>query len=189
MIGMINFSHSDPLYLAVEDKSHVIRDTPANIFTMLENGKLDAGMISLVTYLENREKFKLLKTANIHSLRTTMSTILVSRGTDLYNGMQIAVTSHTRTTEFYLKCVLDGMKLDYELIHTDKTEASDLLELADSALVIGDEAMSVYATRLKVIMDIGFEFSRLYSLSPVYAVTVSAGGARKEVIDVLDNAV
>lgn len=189
MIGIINFTHSDPLFLAVDDKSKVIRDSPSNIFRMLEEGKLTMGMISLVTYLKNRDKYRLLKSANIHSLRATMSTLLVSKGKELCDGMKIAVTSHTKTTKFYLQAVLDGMKIKYELIHTDKTGVDDLLKIADYALVIGDEALSVYGTNLRIVMDIGYEFSRIYSLSPVYAVTVSSGSHDESEAGLLDRAV
>jgi predicted solute-binding protein len=118
-----------------------------------------------------------------------MSTILVSRANKIRDGMKIAVTAHTKTTEFYLSSVLQNLKVEYDLVHTDKTSADDLLDIAEYALVIGDEAISVYGTDQNILMDIGYEFSRLYHLSPVYAVMVTRGAPEDYEVEMLDRAV
>lgn len=167
MIGIINFTHSDPLYLSIKEKEKIVRENPKNILTMIKEKKLGGGMVSLVSLLENG--LNLFRGANIHSISTTMSTLLVSRGEVMSKRMEVAVTSHTRTTEFYLEMVLKGLGIDYKLIHSSHTEADDLLTEADYALVIGDEALKVYRSKLRILLDTGFEFSRLYHLQPLYA--------------------
>lgn len=190
MIGIINFAHSDPLYLAMEDKKRVIRGTPKEILNTLFKKEIHLGMISLISYLENKESLNLEESANIHSSKTTMSTLLISRGKGIFDGMRIAVTSHTRTTEFYLELILRKMGIRYEIVHTDKTSAEELLRIAEYALVIGDEALMVYNTQHRILMDVGYEFSRLFSMIPVYAVTVSLKGMNvKNDLDELNKAV
>lgn len=190
MIGIINFVHSDPLYLAIEDKKEAVRKTPSGILESVLAREIDIGMISLISYLERKDLLNLEETANIHTRRMTMSTLLVSRGKSVSDGMKIAVTSHTRTTVFYLELILKKMGISYEIIHTDRTKAEELLEMAEYALVIGNEALMVYSTKHRILMDIGYEFSRLFSMMPVYAVTVSLKGTEvKQDLETLKRAV
>lgn len=167
MIGIINFTHSDPLYSAIRKKEVIVRETPSRILRKVLDNELEGGMVSLVSLIENG--LELCRGANIHSISTTMSTILVSSGKELKKDMEVAVTSHTRTTEFYTEMVLKGLGINYRMIHTDKTYADDLLESADYALVIGDEALKVYGGKQRILLDVGYEFSRVYHLQPLYA--------------------
>lgn len=176
MLGIINFTHSDHLYAAYGDKSIVMRETPKNILKYILQGKLDCGMVSLFEFLENQGRLELVESATIHSLRGTMSTLLVTRKATISSPMKIAVTERTRTTAVYLELVLKKMKVDYRLIWSREREAEALLEEADYALVIGDEALKVYSTNMKIIWDLGYQFSALYSFLPVFSVTVKSKG-------------
>lgn len=187
MIGIINFTHSDPLYSAVRRKDLVVRDSPANILEKVLDGKLEGGMVSLVSLI--RSNLNLSRGANIHSIATTMSTILVSNGKPISKNLEIAVTSHTRTTEFYTEMVLKALGINYKMIHTDYTDADDLLSVSDYALVIGDEALRVYGSSLRILFDTGFEFSRLYHLQPLYAVMGYTGSQEPEGMDAVNEAV
>lgn len=187
MIGIINFTHSDPLYSAIGKKDIIVRESPAGILRMVLDNKLEGGMVSLVSLIENG--LNLCRGANIHSISTTMSTILVSSGKKLEKDIEIAVTSHTRTTEFYTEMVLKGLGINYRMIHTDKTHAEDLLDIADYALVIGDEALKVYGGNKRILFDIGYEFSRLYHLQPLYAALAYKGGKVPEDMSVVNDAV
>jgi predicted solute-binding protein len=171
MIGIINFSHSDPLARSLEAGSF-IRSHPSDILTRVLDGRLDCGMVSLVSYLRNADKLGIMETANIHSLSSTLSTLLISRNMDLRNDMKISITSHTRTTEFYLDMVLERLGFSYKKIASSCTGATELLSEAEYALVIGDEALRAFSGTDRILLDIGYEISRLYSMPPVYAVTV-----------------
>lgn len=190
MIGLINFTHSDPLYSAYPDKSLVKRDTPKRILSSVLNGELDCGMISLFEYFENNEKLDLVKSATIHSRRGTMSTLLVTRNVRISGPMRISVTEHTRTTAVYLELILKKLGIDYTLIWSKERDAEPLLQEAEYALVIGDEALKVYGTNLRIVWDIGFQFSSLFSMMPVFSVTVS-GKSREcsREISALDQAI
>lgn len=176
MLGIINFTHSDPLYKAIEDKSIVVRDTPKKLLEMLLNGSIDCGMISLLEYFRHSDSLEIVESATIHSKNSTMSTLLISKSAAIHEPMKIAVTEHTRTTAFYLEMVLKKLGIEYELLWSDKREASSLLEEAEYALVIGDEALRVFGTKYSIIWDIGSEFSTLFSMMPVFSVTVKKKG-------------
>ncbi len=190
MLGIINFTHSDPLYRAFETPSLVVRDTPKKLLEMLLNGKIDCGMVSLLEYFGHMEALELVESATIHSKNATMSTLLISRTHEIKEPMKIAVTEHTKTTAFYLELILKKLGLSYELKWSKEREADALLREEDYALVIGDEALKVFGTQHVIIWDIGSQFSSLYSSMPVFSVTVKRKGSdcSKE-IQQLDNAI
>ncbi len=175
MYGIIDFSHSDPLYSAIEEKDLFIRAHPGEILRRVLAGELDGGMVSLVSCLRN-PSLQIEKVATISSRAATLSTLLVSSEKNLAPGMNIATTAHTKTTSLYLSLILNAMSIPHTLNQGSSTDAASLLKESDFALVIGDEALSLYRSDLRILLDIGYEFSRLFSLPPVYAVTVSGEG-------------
>ncbi|KAA8922601.1 menaquinone biosynthetic enzyme MqnA/MqnD family protein [Thermoplasma sp.] len=173
MISIIDFAHSDPLYMGFENRDGVDRHGPFQNLELVLSGRSEIGMVSLVSYLENEDNLRLLNTANIHSKGKTVSTLLVSRKDGLKKKMDVAITRNTRTTELYLDLVLTSLHVEHRFIHTDYKDAEDLLTVADYALLNGDEALAVYAGRNHIIMDVGNAFSRIFHMAPVYAVSVS----------------
>ncbi|MEM0157454.1 MAG: MqnA/MqnD/SBP family protein [Thermoplasmataceae archaeon] len=172
MIGLINFTHSCPLHKAYPEPAEMILATPREIISLIMDGHLSCGMVSLVEYFNHRDILDLEKSAVISSRGPVISTLLVSRGSRPHNGMKIAVTRHTRTTEMYLKYILQCEGIEYETRQSSSTEAQDLLNEAEFALVIGDEALKAFSGGLRIIWDIGYEFNRISSHAPVFAVTV-----------------
>ena len=176
MLGIINFIHSDPLFQAIEDKSLAYRDTPKKLLEMLLNGKINCAMISLLEYFRHKDSLEIVESATIHSKNATMSTLLVSREPGIREPMKIAVTEHTKTTAFYLELVLKKLDIRYELLWSQKRDAASLLDEAEYALVIGDEALKVFSSHYNIIWDVGSQFSSTYSKMPVFSVTVKRKG-------------
>ena len=179
MISLIDFTHSFPLIGALSSQTKMSKESPADNLKGVLDGKYSTAMVSLVSYLENSDDLELLKGANIHTKAQTLSTLLVSAGKDLADRMEVAVTAHTRTTELYMDLVLSRMGISPKKIYSKATEAADLLEEAEFALVIGDEALRYFHGDGKIILDIGYEVSHFFKLEPLYAVTV----ARKDSVD------
>jgi len=179
MISLIDFTHSFPLIEALSSQAKMSRGSPSDNLKGVLDGKYSMAMVSLVSYLENKDDLELVKGANIHTKAQTLSTLLVSRGKDLTNRMDVAVTAHTKTTELYMDLVLSRMGISPKKIYSKATEASELLEEAEYALVIGDEALRYFHGDGKIILDIGYEVSHFFKLEPLYAVTV----ARKDSLD------
>jgi predicted solute-binding protein len=88
--------------------------------------------------------------------------------------MKINVTSLTKTTELYLKLVLDRMGLSYVISNSEYSDPDSLLKTADYALIIGDNAIEAYSGNLNILMDTGLEFSKQYHMYPVYAISAAA---------------
>lgn len=177
MISLIDFTHSFPLIEALSSQTEMARGNPSHNLKGILNGDYSLAMVSLVSYLENMDDLELIKGANIHTRSQTLSTLLVSRGNDLRNDMEVAVTAHTRTTELYMDLVLSRMGIGPKKIYSKATEAEELLEEAEYALVIGDEALRYFHGNRKIILDIGYEVSHFFKLYPLYAVTVARKGS------------
>ena len=172
MIGLINISHSDPLSMTFSQEE-IVRKSAADNYVDLKNGKTEIGMISLVTYLKNKDTLNIVKTMNIHTRANSISAILVSRFNHIKNNIKVNVTSLTKTSEFYMKLVLEKIGISYEINESEYSDCENLLENADYALVIGDDAIRAYSGYANILMDVGLEFSKLYGLEPVYAVSAT----------------
>jgi chorismate dehydratase len=172
MINLINLSHSDPLAMTFYPEEIARKSAKENYFDII-NKKTEIGMIPLVTYLQNRNRLKLVKSMNIHTRANSISTILVSKYRYIKNNIKINVTSMTKTTKFYMELVLKKMGISYEINESEYTDCENLLNGFDYALVIGDDAIKAYSGKENIIMDIGLEFSKFYEMEPVYAVSAS----------------
>ena len=176
MIGLINFTHSCPLHRAYPEPAEMATDSPREIISSILGGSISCGMVSLLEYFSHRDVLELENSAVISSRGPVISTLLVSRGSLPHNGMEIAVTRHTRTTEMYLKYILRSEGVEYKTKPSSSTEARDLLKESEFALVIGDEALRAFSSGFRIIWDIGYEFNRISSHAPVFAVAVKRRG-------------
>ncbi len=172
-LRLINLIHSDPLEHFAEGKFEISRsNTRANLKDVL-NGDVDFSMISLIDYFNNSEALNLVDGPTISGRGKSNSNLLVSKGGDPFPGMRIAVTSETESTAFYLKLVMEKLFPGSELIRSKMSSASELLKEEDFALVIGNRALDIYQTDIKIIFDITHMISKLFNMHSIYAVTVS----------------
>lgn len=185
---MLSYAHSDPLYESIKNKLKVKRCTPMQAMKDVLDGACEAATVSLIPYLKNSDSLKLLPTANIHTMSTTGSTLLISDGSPIKRDMEIAVTGATSTTMHYLSIILKRMKINFRLKHSESQEADSLLAECNYALVIGDEALKVYSSGHRILLDTGFEFSRLFGKAPLYAVTVSSDNYEGNIAEEINSA-
>ena len=170
---IINLIHSDPLYYGGRNKFNITRGSTRENLEDVLKGKVDYSMISLVDYFKNRDTLKILDAPTISGKGHSNSNLLISRGEDPFPGMRVAVTSETETTAFYLKLILNKLFPNSVLIRNDSGKAEDLLQEEQFALVIGNNALDVYKTDLRIIFDITHMISKIFDLYSIYAVTVS----------------
>jgi chorismate dehydratase len=168
----LKMSHSDPLVMAFKD-GQMERASPSASLANVLDSRSKISMVSLVSYLQNSKDLFLLREPVISFAGQTLSTLLVSRHKNMQKNIEIAVSADTETTKWYMTIVLKSMGIEYTLKPSEHIEAEDLLNDADYALVIGDEALKVFSTRARVLLDVGYEFLRIFQMFPLYAVSVS----------------
>jgi len=172
----LKMSHSDPLIKAFKGGT-MTRASPSVALSNALDRRSRFSMVSLISYVRHSDELELLRNPVIAFAGQTLSTLLVSNGKDMQKHMNIAVSADTETTKWYMSNVLRYLGLDIRLRSSEYIEASDLLSEADYALVIGDEALKVFSSNLKILLDIGSEFLNAFQMLPLYAVSVS--GARE----------
>ena len=173
MISLINLVHSYPLHYAMREIDEIGINSPQENLKLVMEGKAECGMVSLLDYFRNMDSLKLIQGPNIHSSSRTISTIVISKGENLYHGARIAITAQTETTSFYLEQILKVEFPKAETIKMPYSTAKELLEEEQFALVIGDEALRAYSQNYRTLIDVGLHYSLLTSYYPVYAVMVS----------------
>ncbi|MGP6293489.1 MqnA/MqnD/SBP family protein [Caldiplasma sukawensis] len=162
--------------VSLSEHFEVEANGPRTNLEKLKNGQLDYGMVALVKMFAEGDDLKIVKGPTITGKIHSMSNLLISNGQKMYNGMQIAVTSETDTTSFYLSLILDKYFPDSKMIICNTENPDKLLQESDFALVIGDNALSVYRSNYTILMDISYMITKIYEIPPVYAVTATRSG-------------
>ncbi|MCL4444382.1 MAG: hypothetical protein M1464_01870 [Candidatus Thermoplasmatota archaeon] len=175
----LKMSHSDPLVMAYKVGT-MERASPSDSLANVLDMRSKMSMVSLVSYLRNAKDLFLLREPVISFAGQTLSTLLVSRDKGMQKNMEIAISADTETTRWYMSNVLRSMGVRFTLKSSGYIEAEELLNEADYALVIGDEALKVFSTKFRILIDVGYEFLRIFEMFPLYAVSV----AREENLDI-----
>lgn len=179
-LALIDLIHSDPLALYSANLFNISRGTTRNNLSRVLRGEVDYSMISLVDYFNNTDKLKIVNGPTISGKIHSNSNLLVSKGGDPFPGMRIAVSSETETTAFYLKLVLDQLYPGSILVRSKHGSASDLLAEENFALVIGNNALDIYHSNIRILLDITHMISQLLNRYSIYAVTVSLKGKEQD---------
>jgi len=179
--ALLKYAHSDPLSLMLGNLCTQVRSSPASNLHNVLDGHVDVAMVSVLSYFDNRDTLKILHGPTIHSLYTTGSTLLISNGAPMERTMRIAKTPETRTTEAYLSIILKSMGIEFTFTDAGFPDADSLLEDSSHALIMGDEALKVYGSRHRILLDVGYELQKLFHISPLYAVTVARSDLEADV--------
>ena len=180
--SFLKMSHSDPLVLSY-GRDDYVRSSPDKCLKSVLSGESIQSMVSLVSYIENRDRIRMIDGPLISFKNQSVSTLLISKDRYLSNNIEIAVSGDTRTTEFYMERVFEAMRIKFNVNRSNRIEAADLLNESPYALVIGDEALKVYGSRYRILLDIGYEFSRIFQMIPVYAVSTALADSSVNVED------
>ena len=180
--SFLKMSHSDPLVLSY-GRDDYVRSSPDKCLKSVLSGESIQSMVSLVSYIENRDRIRMIDGPLISFRNQSVSTLLISKDRYLSNNIEIAVSGDTRTTEFYMERVFEAMRIKFNVNRSNRIEAADLLNESPYALVIGDEALKVYGSRYRILLDIGYEFSRIFQMIPVYAVSTALADSSVNVED------
>ncbi|MGP6239207.1 MqnA/MqnD/SBP family protein [Cuniculiplasma sp. SKW4] len=171
--ALINLIHSEPLANHLEKNFIIRRGTTRDNLKLLLSGQADYAMISIVDYFKHYNELDLVYGPTITGKIHSMSNLLISKDLDPYPGMNIAVTSETETTAFYLREIVDQMYPGTKLIRSKRSTPEELLSEEDFALVIGNNALRVYESDFRVIFDVTKMFSKIFDLYSIYAVTAT----------------
>lgn len=149
-LGLINFTNCLPINFALEQLSEgnllFSRGYPALINQLMEEGQIHVAPISSIEYLQNKDKYVLIRRACITSDAACGSVILFSNHKfENLSGKVIAIPHNSATSIAMLKVLLKEKGINIEsinfVIHKYESPIEAALEKFDAILQIGDVAL------------------------------------------------
>ncbi|RCK74004.1 MAG: hypothetical protein IGBAC_2151 [Ignavibacteriae bacterium] len=175
IIGKIPYLNSIPIYHNLKiDSYFTLPLFPHRLGEMMSNGYIDAGLISLVDYLNNKEKLNLSRWC-LSSREKVQSVLLFSKyKLEELENKKIGITDETSTSVKLLKVILEKKyKINalFEEFHQPKISFQEF----DAVLLIGDNALNKYKAQnpeFNYKFDLAEEWFQWQNLPFVFAVWV-----------------
>ena len=182
-LGQVDYLNVLPVYYALEEglsplDVKLIKGPPTQLNRLFLSGELDITPISSIEYARNKEKCIILPNLSISSDGRVVSILLFSRlpVTEL-DGRKVCVTSSSATSVVLLKVLFEHYyHVDVEFI-TAEPNLDNMLNMADAALLIGDDAMLAHHRVMQenlplTVSDLGDAWKQLTGEKMVYALWV-----------------
>lgn len=176
-LGRIPYLNCLPLDAGLEatgaiDAVEPVAGTPAELARRLRRGELDIAPLSLIEYLRDTDRYLLLPGLAIGAEGAVRSVQLVSRVAPTGLRGPVAMTAASATSQVLLALLLSelwNVRVDRE---SRDVEFPNALDHAESALLIGDDALGVHAARPAGLhlTDLGAAWHELTGMPMVFAV-------------------
>ncbi|MEB3691671.1 MAG: hypothetical protein G5Z42_04470 [Caldisphaeraceae archaeon] len=168
------YSYSHPLKRWLKERGFKVVDSyPFEAVSMISEGSVDYGIIPIASAITEKD-LHICPGPMVYSEGPTLSVgIFSKRRKKLEACKSIAVTSETRTALLYLKALVAKMKAGIKLLQADGKCFSELINLGDCALVIGDEALLATSSMVYNVADIGLLVRKELGIMPVFAATAT----------------
>jgi len=167
-LGVVSYLNAAPLVYGLErdPRYRLSLDVPSVVADQLHRGELDLGMIPAIEYAGG--DYALVPGLAIGSRGPVRSVNLYYKGS-LPNIRRVALDVSSRTSVALLKVLLrERLGRDPEYV-TLAPSVPAMLEVADAALVIGDQALYFARAAEMERLDLGAEWQRSTGLPFVFA--------------------
>lgn len=162
-----------PYYWLERQGYNVVQASPREM-TELLGKSIDFAPVPVYYYLLNKEGLRGYDFC-IASTGRVISVVVVSKNHNILDEGNIAVTCHSMTSVNLLKIILKEKGMKNELVTPVASKPDALLNYANYALVIGDEAIKARML-YRVVMDLGEEWYKLTGKPMVFGVSASLKG-------------
>jgi chorismate dehydratase len=183
-LGQVEYINCLPLYYAIEQKLvpidvKMIKGTPSKLNRMFLEGKIDITPISSIEFALNSESAVILPNMSISADGDVESILLFSKVpvTEL-DGLKISLSSSSATSVVLLKVLFEHYYHIQANFTVAKPDLQQMLEKADAALLIGDDALKAGVGNLKwgngslYVTDLGNAWKEFTGHKMVYALWV-----------------
>ncbi|GAW91730.1 menaquinone biosynthetic enzyme MqnA/MqnD family protein [Calderihabitans maritimus] len=179
-LGKVDYLNCLPLYDAIETgkvalEADLFPGTPTLLNQKFLAGELDITPLSSIEYARNSEKCIILPGISISADGRVASILLFSKvPLEDLEGKKVALTSSSATSVVLLKILLTlqyNIRVRYE---TCEPRLSSMLEKAEAALLIGDDALVEAANcrRNLYVYDLGEMWKKFTGYPMIYALWV-----------------
>lgn len=182
-IGQVDYLNCLPVYHALEEglieaDYELVKGPPTELNKLFLSDHLVATPISSIEYASNNKDCIVLPDLSISADGKVASILLFSKvpATEL-EGKKVCLTSSSATSIAMLKILLAcyyHVEVDYQVTNPD---LNNMLQIADGALLIGDDAMQAHQTIKEkgldiIVTDLGEVWKSFTGQKMVYAVWV-----------------
>ena len=178
-LGAVGYLNARPLVFGLErnPRFNVRYDIPAECARLLHAHEIDVGLIPSIEYLRGPRPYGIVPGAAVTSRGPVRSVALYTRR-EPRDIRTVAMDSSSRTS-VALVTILLRRRFDVEITAVAMAPELDvMLERADAALIIGDNALFLdHATAGAQKMDLGDEWTSTTGLPFVYALWAGWPGA------------
>ena len=172
-VGMVNFINTAPIYTVWKQRGNnerwqVVEAVPARLNRMLEDGKLDIGIVSSHEYALHPENYYVLDSLSISSSGAVGSVYLFADcSLSSLHGRTVQLSPQSQTSNSLVKIILENF-LD---IRPDYRSGRDSEKTAPARVAIGDEALRLHgALSYLTVLDMGQAWLDFTDLPFVFAV-------------------
>jgi len=161
-VGKVSYLNTLPMFYKLSGYE-VIEGHPSELFKMLEEDKIDIGILSSAVYLSNKDKYDYLDGISISGKKMVCSVLLFLKTDHIKNVYLTKASVSSRVlTIWYLEHILK-LKPNY-------VEKEDE---ADTILYIGDKAIKeAHSKNYKTVIDLGEEWFKQYAVGFVFALFI-----------------
>ena len=174
-IGVVGFTNTLPLAYELErhlERAIIVRATPAQIADDLEAGRMDVGMVPVVTLADN-PSWGLVPGLGIASEGPVRSVLLHSR-VPLQKIRKLVADPASRTSNHLARLWLKHRMGLEPAVSFGPPEPESRLEVGDATVVIGDDAL-FWDGHLGETVDLGGAWTEWTGLPFVFAVWAGPG--------------
>jgi len=182
-LGQVEYMNCIPVYHALEEgllvsDIELVKGPPTKLNNMFLNGELDITPISSIEYAKHVDKCIILPNLSISADGKVESILFFSRLPLIeLEGKTVSVTTSSATSVVLLRILLEHYyHVDVEIIPAPPNLHA-MLDRADGALLIGDDAMQAHRevlleNRNIIVTDLGEVWKHFTGLKMVYAIWV-----------------
>jgi chorismate dehydratase len=156
-VGKVKYLNTLPLFYRFT-RFEIVEGHPSELVDKLRKGEIDAGIVSSVEYLLNRDRYLVIPEVSISSKGRVCSVLLLS-SKSMEDIKKIKLTSNSLTSKYLLRFIMqEGYGKEFVEVE----------ENYDALLSIGDEAIELKRD-FPFSWDLGEEWFKLTGLPFVFA--------------------
>ncbi len=179
-VGKVKYLNTMPLFYRWKDPSiELIEGHPSELAYRLREGDLQAGIVSSVEYIINKELYEFVPNVSISSKERACSVLFFSR-VPIESVKRVYITPHSLSSK-YLSLYI------FERVLEVKTHYVNEKDQADCLMLIGDEALSEKRRgRYDYVYDLGEMWYKKNKLPFVFALFMVRKDAPDGLLSMID---
>lgn len=171
-VGQVAYLNTLPMFYNLEGYE-IVKGHPSELFNMLEEDKIDVGILSSAVCLSNKDKYDYIDGISISGKKMVGSVLLFLKAQDI---RRVYLTKASVTSRILAKWYIEYV-LNIKPVYVEEENQADTL------LYIGDKALSESKTpSYNTVIDLAREWYDKYGVGFVFALLTYKRSNKKDFI-------